>query len=78
MYRGQKYRGAEEIIETKIMKEIEVDLEKDSIHKILERITKAVVVDLDQVQEIGLIEIGSDVIDVENMIILQKAVLHQN
>ena len=46
----------EEIIEMKIMKKIEVALEKDSIQKILEGMTETVVVDLDKVQELVLID----------------------
>ena len=60
------------------MKEIEVELEKDSFQKIVGEMTEAVIVDLDQFQELVLIVIGSDVINVENMIIMQKTVQHQN
>ena len=60
----------EEIIEMIIMKEVEVGLEKDSFQIISEGMTEAVAVDLDEIQELVLIEIGLDVISVGNMIIL--------
>ena len=60
----------EEIKEMEIIKEVEVELEKDSIWKILEGMTEVVVVGLGQVQELVLIKTGSDVINVENIIIL--------
>ena len=60
-----------EIIEMKIMTEVGVDLEKDSIQKILDGMMKVVVVvDLDQVQKLVLIGTGSDVTNAENTIIL--------
>ena len=59
------------------MIEVGVHLEKDSIQKILERMTNAVV-DLDQVQELVLMETGSDVANAENTIILLKTVQHHN
>ena len=58
------------------MREEGVDLEKDSIQKILEGMTEVKVVDLDQV--LALIETGSDVMNAENMITLLKTVQHQN
>ena len=56
------------------MTEVGVDLEKYSIQKILEGMMEVVEVDLGQVQELVLIETGSDVINVENMITLLKTV----
>ena len=53
--------------------EVEVDLEKDSIQVTLEEMRQAVV-DLDQVKEQKLIEIGHDVLNVGSMIILPKTV----
>ena len=56
------------------LEEVEVGLEKDSIQIILEEVIKAVI-GQDQVQEQVLIEIESDVLHVESMIILLKTVL---
>ena len=64
----------EEIIGTIIMKEVEVDLEKDSFQILSEGMAEVEAVDLDQVQELVLKEIGLDVICVESTIILQKTV----
>ena len=64
----------EEIIETKIMKELGVGLEKDSVKEIPQGMTEVVVVDLDQVQELVLIETGSDVTNGGNMNILLRTV----
>ena len=64
----------EEITDMKIMKEVEVYLEKDNIQGILEVMTETVVVGLDLVQDLVLIETGSDVINIENMIIFQNTV----
>ena len=50
----------EAIIETTTLKEVEVGLGKDSIQVILEGMTEIVIVGLDQVQELVLIETGSD------------------
>ena len=61
-------------IETMTLEEIEVDLKKDNIPLISEGIIKAVVVDLDQVSEPVLIEIGLEVLNVGSMIILVKTV----
>ena len=48
-YRGQNFRGGYEVtIETRTLEEVEVGLEKESIHVILEEMIKAVV-DQDQV-----------------------------
>ena len=63
-------------IEIKISEEGEVDLEKDSIQIILERIIK-VVVDQDQVQEAVLIDIGLDVLNIGSMTSLLKTVQTQ-
>ena len=63
----------EESIEVIIMKEVGVGLEKDSFLIMPEEMTE-VVVGLIKVQELGLIEIGLDVINVESMSILQKTV----
>ena len=62
----------EEIIETIIMKEVEVGLEKDSFQVMPEGMTEEVVVGLDQVQDLVLIEIRLDVISVENTMICQR------
>ena len=58
----------EENIEMIIMKEVGVGLEKDSLQIMLEGMTEVIAVDLDQVQELVLMEIGLDVISVESMI----------
>ena len=68
----------EEFIETIIMKEVGVGLEKESFQIIQEGMTEVVAVGLDQVQELVLIEIGLDAINVESMIILLKTVQLQN
>ena len=60
------------------MREVEEDLEKDSIKKILEEMTEVAVVDLDQVQEQVPIETGLDAINVGNTTTLQKTVQQQN
>ena len=62
----------EDIIGMIIMKDVEVGLEKDSYQIFSEGMTEVVVIDLDQVQELVLTEVESDVISVESMIILQK------
>ena len=49
----------------KIMKQVEVGLEKDSFQIMLEGMTGVVAVDLDQVQELALTETGLVVINVE-------------
>ena len=67
-----------ETIKIKIMREVGIDLEKVSIQNILEGMTEVVVVDLDHVQELVLVETGSDVINAENTITLLKTVWHQN
>ena len=54
------------------MIEVEVGPEKDSFQVLPEGMTEVVAVDLDQVQELILIEIGLDVINVGSTIILQK------
>ena len=51
------------------MKVVGLGIEKDSIKEIPEGMTKVVVVDLDQVQELLLIKTGSDVTNAENVII---------
>ena len=56
------------------MKEVGVDLEKDSFQATLEETTEVVAVDLDQVQELVLIKIGLDVISIESIIILLRTV----
>ena len=56
------------------MKEVGVGLEKDSFQIMPEGTTEVVAVDLDQVQELVLTEIGLDVISVESMISLLKTV----
>ena len=61
-------------IEMKNLEEVELDLGKDNIQVILEGMIEAVVVDQDQVQEPVLIEIGLDVLNVGNIIILLKTV----
>ena len=68
----------EDIIQMKIIIEVEVNLKKDSIQKILEGMTDTIVVDLDQVQELVLIKTGSDVTNVENTMIFLKMVQHHN
>ena len=50
--------GIKEIVEMKIVKEVEVRLEKDSFQIMPEGKTEVVAVDLDQVQELVLMEIG--------------------
>ena len=67
----------EAIIEMTILEEVEVGLGKDSIQVILEGMTKAVVADQDQVQDLVLTEIELDVLNVGNMIILLKIVQTQ-
>ena len=64
----------EEIVEMKIMKEVGVGLEKNSIEETHKGMTEVVVGDLDKVQELVLIETGSDVTNVENTIILLRTV----
>ena len=64
----------EEIIEKIIMEEVEVGLEKDRFQIISEGMKEVIVMDLDQVQELVLIEIGLGAINVGSMIILQKTV----
>ena len=64
----------EEIIEMIIMKDIGEGQEKDSFQIIQEGMTQVVEVDLDQVQELVLIQIGLHVISVESMMILLKTV----
>ena len=54
----------EAIIETTVLKEVEVGLGKDSIQVILEGMIQAVVVDQDQVCEPVLKEIELDVLNV--------------
>ena len=58
----------EKIIETIIMKELGIGLEKDSFLKMSEGMIEVVVVDLDQVQKLVPTEIGLNVLSVENMI----------
>ena len=60
----------------KIMKEVEVGLEKDNIETITEEMIEVAVVDIDQVQK--QVPIESDKISVGIMIISQKTVQHQN
>ena len=67
----------EEIMVTKIMKEAGVGLEEDSIKEMSEGMTE-VIIDLDQDLELVLIETGSNVTNIENMIILLRTVQHQN
>ena len=67
----------EVIIEMKTLEEVEVGLGKDNIQVILEGMIKPVVVDQDEVPEPVLIEIGLDVSNVGNMIILLKTVQTQ-
>ena len=62
----------EDITELITMKEVGEGLEKDIFQIMSEGMTDAVVVGLDQVQELVLLEIGLNVIDIESMIILQK------
>ena len=62
----------EVIIETKNLEEVEAGLWKDNIQVILEEMTKAVAVGLDQVQEPVITEVGLDVLNVWNMIILLR------
>ena len=62
----------EDILEMITMKEVRVGLEKDSFQIMLEEMTEVVAIDLDQVQELVLIEIGLDVISAKSMIILHK------
>ena len=64
----------EEIIEMIIMKEVEVGLEKDSFQIMPEGMAEVVAINLDQVQELVLIEIGLDVRRVGNTIVMLKAV----
>ena len=59
------------------MKEVGVGLEKNIIKEILEGMTE-VTVDLDQDLELVLIETGSDVTNVENIINLLRTAQHQN
>ena len=61
----------EEIIEMIIMREVEVDLGIDNIPVIIEGVIEAIV-GLDQVQELVPIEVGLDVINTGNIIILLK------
>ena len=66
----------EEIIEMVITREAEVGVEIDNNQIIPEGMIE-LVVGLNQVQELVLIEIGLDVINVENMITLLKIVQGQ-
>ena len=63
-------------IEMTIMEEVEVGLEKDSTHVILEGMIEAVA-DLDQVQEPVQVKTELDVLNVEDMTILLVTVLTQ-
>ena len=63
--------------EMKILEEIEVDLEKDNIHVILEGMIEAVLVDQDQVWDPVVIKIGLDGLNVGSMIILLETVQTQ-
>ena len=70
--------GVEVIIEMTTLEEVEVDPRKDNIKVILEGITEAVPVGQDQIWEPVIAEIGLDVWNVGNMIILLKTVqIHQ-
>ena len=64
----------EVIIEMTTLEEVEVGLEKESIRVILEGMTEAVAIGLDQVWEPVLTDIGLHVINVGNMIILLRTV----
>ena len=64
----------ERIIEMIIMKEAEAGLMKSDFYIIIEGMTETVVLGLDQLQELIPIEIGSDAISAESMIILLKIV----
>ena len=69
--------GIETTIEMTILEEVEVGLGKDNTQVIFEGMIEAIV-DQDQVQEPVLIEIESDVLNVENMIISLMTVLIQS
>ena len=64
----------ETIIETTTLEEVELGSGKDINQVILERMTKAVLLDQDQVLEPVLLEIELDVLNVGNVIILLKTV----
>ena len=68
----------EEVIEMITMREVVVDIEKGRFQKIIEGMTEVAVVDLDQIHKLVQTEVELDAISVENMIILQKTVWHQN
>ena len=67
----------EEVIGMRIMIEVGVGLEEDNTETIIEVLTEAAVVDLDQVQEQVPLELESGAISVESMITSQKTVQHQ-
>ena len=87
MFLGEKILEKHKIIDVRILevdvevitemitlKEVGVGLGKHNIQVILEGMTEAVAVGLDQVQEPILTEIGLDVLNVGNRIILLKTV----